>query len=161
MADLKLVEGADSSWDLSFDGNDLELTDDLETAVLISLMTVARAKKSDALPDGSDRLRGWWGDAHQEISGDKTGSRLWILSREKLTDAALPRLRQILQEALAWLTVDGVASAVVVECAIYSLEVVAVRITIEKPRGVSSQFEYFLNWEAQAIARPIQPVEVV
>lgn len=92
---------------LSFD---LATGDPLVRAVLMSLFTWARARPGDVLP--ADRKMGWWGDTYPTVTGDRIGSRLWLLSREKLLPETMRRAREYAQEALAWLVTDGVAQRV-------------------------------------------------
>lgn len=160
MADLKLVQGSDKYWDLDWDAEagDLVITDALENSVLISIMTVARAEPSDVLPDNTDRRRGWFGDAYLENPEDTTGSRLWILSRSKLTAKILPQVRQLFAECLEWMVQDGVATSVRVQVAIYTSEIVAVLIQITEPETGAEVFEFFYNWEAQKLARDFEEV---
>jgi phage gp46-like protein len=158
MADLKLVQGADDSWDIDWDdlAGDLVLTDDLETSVPVSIDTIARAQDGDDIPDNTDRRRGFWGDTFLETPEDTTGSRLWLVSRSKTVATILPRVRQLFEECLAWLVLDGVASAVRVQAVLYTSEVIAVRISIVRPDTGDRQFEFFYNWEAQKLARTFE-----
>lgn len=110
MTDLKLQWLADEfSADLVVADNDLATTEDLDTAILISLFTDKRAPDDAELPDG-DR-RGWWGDSFPEIEGDEIGSHLWLLERETQTQAVLERARLYAREALTWMLDDGVLQA--------------------------------------------------
>ena len=96
-------------------GNQLDIDDGLESAIIISLFTDRRAAADDVIPDGTANRRGWWADAYAAIDGDQIGSRLWLLFREKDTVEVVVRAREYVQEALAWLLDDGVASQVIVE----------------------------------------------
>lgn len=96
-------------------GQGLDTSEDLPTAVAISLFTDRLAEPSDALPFAGDR-RGWWGDSFPAIAGDMTGSRLWLLSRAKSTDALPLTARGYILEALQWMIDDGVAAAIDAEC---------------------------------------------
>jgi phage gp46-like protein len=62
----------------------------LQGAVIIALGTDALADVSEILPnlDSTDR-RGWWGDmdAEEIWGGWPVGSKLWLLSRAKITDS--------------------------------------------------------------------------
>jgi len=106
------------SWDGELMTGDVQLgrsglvrDDGLTTAVLISLFTDRRAKADDPLPDGNDR-RGWVGDAISPVDGDRIGSRLWLLRREKQTEETRRRAEEYAREALAWLIEDGLAARV-------------------------------------------------
>ncbi len=98
--------------DLALDDRLLRDDDSIETAVVISLFTDRRAEPDDELPAGETDRRGWWGDALAQNEGDRIGSRLWLLKREKQTTETLNRAREYAREALAWLIEDGVASRV-------------------------------------------------
>ncbi|MCL2430286.1 MAG: phage GP46 family protein [Alphaproteobacteria bacterium] len=77
---------------------------DLETAVLISLFSDARADDDDRLPGSADDKRGWW--------AGPIGSRLWLLTREKSTNDVRLRARDYCREALAWMIEDQVADQI-------------------------------------------------
>ena len=91
-------------------GADLQAEAGLDTAILISLFTDARVRE-DELPPGHTWRRGWWGDGVED-EPDITGSKLWVLRREKATQEVLVRARGYIREALAWMLRDGVAVAV-------------------------------------------------
>ena len=101
--------GAPPSFDWQLDTPSLEEDNGLETAIIISLFTHRRANDDDVIPDGSDNKRGYWGDAYSDIESDLIGSRLWLLFREKDTQAVVNRARDYVIEALQWLIEDGVA----------------------------------------------------
>lgn len=148
MTDLALIWDADlMTGDLAMAGADLATDDGLRTAVLISLFTDARAQADDVLPAETDDRRGWWGDFAPEVEGDRIGSRLWLLVREKRTPDLLVRAREYAEEALAWLVEDGVAAAVAVEAMLYGSAGVALGVTITRPGGPArSRFDFV--WEA-------------
>ncbi|MGA5655269.1 phage GP46 family protein [Rahnella contaminans] len=108
MTDIALI-WKDGHGDIVQDGTDLLTDDSIETAVIISLFTDRRAEPGDALPDGSDNRRGWWGDTYSQTL---IGSRLWLLSREKQLSSVLLRAEQYAAEALQWLLDDELAAAV-------------------------------------------------
>ena len=145
MTDIALL------WDQQLGGCDFGLfdgqltTDDgLDTAILISLFTDARARADDAIPDGDDP-RGWWGDAFT-AAGDETGSRLWLLSREKQTASVLERARSFAREALSWLIEDGVARTVDVTVEAQPNDRLAIGVEITRPTGPARlRFVYIWN----------------
>jgi phage gp46-like protein len=91
--------------------------DGLTTAVLVSLFTDRRASADDVPPDGTGDRRGWVGDVLSTVPGDRAGSRLWLLAREKQTEETRRRAVEYCREALAWLVEDGLAARVDVEAA--------------------------------------------
>lgn len=134
MADIAWTWDADKSFDISLCCNDIPLTDSLQSAVLISLFSDARAPDDVELPAGEDR-RGWWGDNYADIEGDADGSLLWLLRREKQTPQVLQRARTYARQALTWMLDDGVARQVDIEAEWQALGVLALGITITDARN--------------------------
>lgn len=105
--------------DLEVGPNGLMKDTTLSTAVIVSLLTDRRAEPDDRLPVetprtgsiGPDR-RGWCGDALSEAAGDRIGSRLWLLVREKQTEETRRRAETYILEALQWLVTDNVVSLI-------------------------------------------------
>ena len=87
----------------------------LGTSALISLFTDRRAGGDDGLPPAE--RRGWVGDVLAEVPGDRYGSRLWLLKREKQTEETRIRAEEYAREALEWMVDDGLVSAIEVEAA--------------------------------------------
>ena len=136
MTDIAIV------WDEARTTGDWQLTGDgglltapaLETAVMVSLFTDARALPEDRLPPGEDP-RGWWGNA---LGGDPIGSRLWTLRRAKREPETLRRAEDMVREALAWLVADGVASRVEVACEWRTATRMGATIDIHQPTGTAA-----------------------
>lgn len=82
---------------------------DLATAALISIFTDRVADPDDAIPDGSEDPRGWWGDVGQDRP---IGSKIWLRMREKQTPDVLALVKSDLIEATKWFVDDRVADAV-------------------------------------------------
>ncbi len=91
------------------DGLNLDTDEGLETAVLISMFTDARAKDSDAVEGDK---RGWWGNAYLDPAGE-LGSRLWLVTRSNLTTASLKLVESYCVEALQWMITKKIAASVV------------------------------------------------
>lgn len=90
-----------------------DMTDSLSRAVVISLFTWQRASQSDEV-DNEQRM-GWWGDTFAENKGDKIGSKLWLLLRQKITEETLNRAQEYAYESLKWLIDDGICSDITVD----------------------------------------------
>ena len=129
--------------DCGMEAGDLVAENTLRTAVILSLFLDRRANDDDILPNGSDDRRGWWADTVAPMtdygigggsaSGDRIGSRLWLLSREKQLAGVLERARHYAEEALAWLVEDGVATAVSVTASSPRSGWLALEVTITLP----------------------------
>jgi len=148
----------------------LETDHDLQTSVILSLFTDASARVDDVLPDMTDDRRGWWGNTGPV--GDQPappegamGSRLWLLAREKATDATRQRACEYAAEALAWMTADGVASRVDIQARWLDAQgfppgYLGMRIRILRQDGTVYDMRYAWAWDqlflptAPAIAPP-------
>lgn len=119
--------------DLLINGRPSEISifasDELARSVMISLFSWARAHDDDEV-EGRRRY-GFWGDTYGD-PGERTGSRLWLLRRQKVTATAIERAREYAQEALEWLIQDGVADAVSVTAERDSLDRVDLGVTITR-----------------------------
>jgi len=157
MTDLALV--ADETGlntfmvDMAIADNDLVTDDGLETAVILSLFVDRRAADEDVLPPGMTDRRGWFGDAVPIVAGDKSGSRLWMLMREKLTTETVTKAREFAEEALAWMVDDLVAEEVTVETSNPAPGLLAIAIDVKKPGTDPIRFAYNLTWAAQKLRR--------
>lgn len=81
----------------------------LHRALLISLFSDRRAEVDDELPfDDGDR-RGWWADAFNAFP---IGSRLWLLTRAKVTNETANTARDYIVEALDWMIQVGLATSI-------------------------------------------------
>lgn len=96
---------------LFIDGKEVSAAIDnsLYRAVIISFFSWMRADDSDDY-DGS--AYGWWGDSLSKIAGDKTGSKLWLLLRQKITDEVLMRAQEYAEQSLQWMIDDDLCSSI-------------------------------------------------
>lgn len=98
----------------------LELEDTLQTVIVISLFTDARAGVDDVLPLNVTDRRGWVGDdfltadAAETFDADNWGSLLWLYYIGKANVDVLEMARFAAKESLAWLVRDGIAERIVV-----------------------------------------------
>jgi phage gp46-like protein len=132
---------------------------DLETAVLLSLLTDASALPDDVLPDLSGDRRGWWGN-WQRPDDVVLGSRLWLLTRAKSTEETRQAAEGYAEEALAWLVTDGVAGQVTVAAAYLDSPPSILGLTIQIDRGPNLAPLYAWVWE-QLAAAGVAPTAIV
>ena len=138
--------------DCGMEAGDLVAENTLRTAVILSLFLDRRADDDDILPNGSDDRRGWWADTVAPMteygiggglaSGDRIGSRLWLLSREKTLPEVLRRAHDYAFEALIWLVDDGIARAVDVDATMPRPGLLALAVKIFLPDGQDRNFTY-------------------
>jgi phage gp46-like protein len=136
--DIKLLTG------------DVAPDDGLETAVLISLFSDARANEDQiAAIDRDGDLRGFWGDLQ---GPDKTGSLLWTIKRAKQLASVLAAARSYAAASLQWLVDDLVADRVEVRTSYPSRGWMLLEVFIYRP-GASNPvvFRYNYEWAAQII----------
>lgn len=128
-------------------GHNLDTDEGLETAVLVSLFTDARAQESDDLDPRQDR-RGWWGSIYLDDPSE-LGSRLWLLLKGKLTTAALTQCAEFAKEALQWL-VDGKIAAsvdVTVTRLLGKRDVALMNVAVQRKTDSAPRFQR--AWEVQ------------
>jgi len=119
----------------------------LRDAVWMSLHSDRRAADDDALPDtGGDLVYrgGWWADTY---SGEKFGSRLWLLRRSAVTSEAINQTREYAIEALQWMIDGGLAVRVDVITERRGIDGVAMAITIYRVDGRTETIRYDDLWE--------------
>lgn len=132
--------------DLALLDGDLATDDGLRTAVALSLLCDRRAEPDDTIPDGTDNRRGWWADAIADLDGDRWGSRLWLLAREKDLAEVRRRAEAYAEEALGWLLEDGVASAVTVTAETVDRDVLWLAVEILRGDGSRLADRYQYVW---------------
>ena len=90
----------------------------LHQAVILALFADARAQASDGDPLADGNPRGWPGDHFRPTDQAAVGSRLWTLSRARLSDETARKAQDFADEALAHLVTEGLCSRVAVTTAI-------------------------------------------
>lgn len=100
----------------------------LVRALIISLFSWRRANPDDDVDD----VMGWWADTYNQ-DGDLTGSRLWELLRQKITQTTLAAAEEYCREALEWLVTDGVASEVTAAAERSGFDQVDIVVTVQQP----------------------------
>lgn len=114
----------------------------LPRAVIISLFSWRRANPDDNAPIPM----GWWGDTYPTVTGDRTGSRLWLLGREKVTNNTLNRARDYAIEALQWMIDDGVAARIDVESRRSGMDEAQLDIVIYQRDGTTWNMRFDEYW---------------
>jgi phage gp46-like protein len=129
------------------DGENIDTSELLNTAVFISLFTRRRALNDDVLPEPLGHREGWWGDAYPEVDGDLIGSRLWLTGRGKITSSTMNDIRVYAEEALQWFIDDGIASSVVVEVEHHRDDIIAFKVEMALTTGARWSEVYTAHME--------------
>lgn len=147
--DVRMIDPETLEADLQLEAGDLARELTLRTAVMLSLFSDARATPVELSRYGDDDPRGWWGDLLAQVDGDRWGSKLWLLEREKQTDETLNRAREYAFDSLRWLSEDGIAERVDVEAAWmdrldprFPRGFLGLGISIEKPAQPDERFAF-------------------
>lgn len=148
MTDIALRPGFDGRIDIQLQDGDLVADDGLRTAVVLSLLTDRRANPGDVLPDGSGDRRGWWADMLARAGGDRFGSRLWLLSREKNLAEVRRRAETYAAESLEWLREDGIANTIEVEAETVATDRLGMKIRIIRSDGQAIEETFNNLWES-------------
>lgn len=143
-------DAAEFDADLTLTNADLTIETGLLTAIVLSLFSDARARPDDPLPVPGEPPRGWWGDLLAEVANDRFGSRLWLLSREKVQPSTLARAIEYAREAVQWILDDQIAQQVEVTGEWQQIRgeavptVLALQVSVWKPdlAKVAYQFRY-------------------
>jgi phage gp46-like protein len=120
----------------------------LQVAVELALFTDLRASTEEIRQfqiGQSDRMskRGYWANTFKNVP---QGSKLWLLTRAKRTQATLTRAITFSKEALQHLIDDGIV-ANITPSASFSGEALILIIGITKPDGQGIEFKWQFTWE--------------
>lgn len=141
--DLQLTQRG-SLYDIDIDPEtgDFLLTDSMDTALVVSLFSDARAT-ADEVQEAGNR-RGWIGDVSAEVPERIFGSKLWLLEQSPLTTVTAAEARDYATQSLNWLIEDGASEDVSVD-ATPSNGNIDLSITITAVDGVTSSL-FFNLW---------------
>jgi len=120
--------------------------DSLVSLVVYCLFTDARAKDDDELPSGTDK-RGWPGNTYSEFGW---GSRLWLLSREKITTQTIHDAKSYAEEALTPITDNCLAKRIEVSATRTSRDVITLSISITLNDNTTQEYQATLSWNTAA-----------
>jgi phage gp46-like protein len=140
--------------DMAIVDGDISFGDELESMVMVSLLTDARATAEEyeqaslslvENPNNVIKLNGWWGDTYSSIQGNQIGSKLWLNARQKTTNDVRILTEQWAEQSLQYLIDDGIASAVGATAG-WDKDVMNMNIQITKPDGTLEDFRYQFVW---------------
>ena len=116
--------------------------DPLTRAVIVSLISWRKAEPDD----NPVQDNGWWGDSFPTVQNDRIGSRLYLLSREKLTNKTPLKAREYISQALKWLVDDGVAVRVDVTAERTGISTLSASVVISQADGNRATYSFNDLW---------------
>lgn len=134
-----------SRGELTVTHDGLTLDEGLVTLVLICLFTDTRADDDDVIPDNSGDPRGWPGDTFSTLPW---GSKLWLLDREKLTEAVRQRVEDYASLAMQPLLRAGYARTASVTAVISGADRINFIVILSRPDKTQLRIEISKRWEA-------------
>lgn len=139
--DLKLARKVTLGglYDLSITNGELDLIDNFDTSLQMSVYAERRADASEILP--AYQRRGWWGNETSNLLDFQIGSKIWVLSQARLDQTVLNKIVNYAQEALQWLIDGGYLSKVEVSAA--QINEKSIRLAIQlfrSPDQIESRF---------------------
>ena len=167
MTDVRLGEFASyqaMTMDWLLDEDVLDEREELATAVRVALGTDALVSADDVLPDPDSTDRGgWWGDmdAEEIWNGWPIGTKSWLLSRAKITQApsregsTLDRAKRYTEQALQHFVDLRMASQIEVQAVRTELQRIEVRARIYRGPLAEIDLRYQVLWEE--VREPIGP----
>lgn len=146
--DIKLTQGSDGVYDISFKNGDFALESGLTTSMM---MTCYCQKRDDTIED--PRSRGGWAGNQLNQDGFEQGSLVWTLFQARADEDVRNLAQNYLEEAFQWYLDTGIAKELNVEVFLDNEKMTA---TITITRNDDTQFvQYYDLWfetikEAQA-----------
>jgi len=141
--DLKLNDAA-GYYDISIGSTgDFELTDALDTSLLVSFFAEQRADESEVAEP--ENRRGWWGNLFSTREDFEIGSKLWLLYQSTNSQLTLNNAIDYTRKAYQWLLTYNYADDVVVT-GTQSTSTLSITVKIIKDSDVITQKTFDL-WE--------------
>lgn len=131
--DIEVIQNEFGKFDISFAENgDFSLTSGFDTAIAMSIFCERRALPNEV--PVSSRRRGFWGNVASLLEGFEIGSKIWLVRQERLTEETINKIKDYLNQGLAWFVSEG--WAVDVSTSVVAIDgIVRIDVTIERPNG--------------------------
>lgn len=128
----------------------------LHTAILLCLMTDARAGEHDNITDGSNDPRGWAGD-NLDTDLAPLGSKLWLLRRRELTQEVADMSVVYATQALQTLIDQGAVAEFKISAApIFEEGRLELYVEAYKRSGDRvASMDFWLMWESKNVRNPL------
>lgn len=135
--------------DLGIQDGQLIVADDLNTLVLTSEFSDARAETEDPIDQLNPEIRGFWAEVLMAVNGRRWGSKYWIYRRNILNNDTVNGVNDAGKDCVKHLKDNGVVDTITVETERQGGDRIAQQITYTEP-GQQEQIRVtFRNlWDA-------------
>lgn len=107
--DFKFKQDEFGNWDIDFANGDIEMTQGLDTAIYLSIISENRASASQ-IKDARLR-RGHFTNEFNNIQNSEVGSLVWYYSGQVVnTDSNVSLIQDAITDCLSWILDQGIAS---------------------------------------------------
>lgn len=125
---------------------DILTEDTFDTAIIVSLLTDARADESEVLE--SHQRRGWIGN---EVTPDfEIGSKLWLFDQSKLTATVMNQVADAAQDGLQWFVDDDLLVAISTEVTV-TVDSIRLVVNLQRENGMVDQ-RFFELWQKTGVS---------
>jgi len=132
--DVKLITDSSGAYDVDIGQNgDLVISDDMSTALTVSLFSDARTTAEQI--SQPEKRRGWLGDNASPVQDRLYGSTLWLLEQKRLLQSTLNDAVNSVNLALNWMIEDGILQDVSVTGSISGTSGIVLEITLTTLSG--------------------------
>lgn len=113
--DIKVARSAalKGLYDIPIVNGELELVDNFDTSLQMSVLCERRADGSEVL--STENRRGWWGNTISTILGFEIGSKIWVYHQSRLDQNVLNKIVNEAVNATNWYISEGYLDKVDVE----------------------------------------------
>jgi phage gp46-like protein len=143
-SDIKLIQDDSGIWDIDFADGDFKLTDGLDTAVYMSVLSDKRA----SITEVKDPIlrRGHFTNEFSDVEGYQVGSKLWLYTDQaKNTEENELLIENSVTDGLKWMIDDNIISKSQV-VVIRGLGRVNIEVNLtNKTREESNYYNMFIN----------------
>ena len=138
MQDVYIRKNNDGYYDIAFENGNIKGVDGLESAILVSLFTDARASSGDV----RDPLmrRGWLGNILNE-DNRQLGSTLWLADQARADQNTANFLKREVKNCLNWMLEDGIIKYMSIATEIISSYTIKISINLVNNSGASEQYK--------------------
>lgn len=135
--------------DIKIKNGQFIVEDDLNTLVLTSQFSDARAETDDPVDPLRPEKRGYWGEFLMAINGRRWGSKYWLFIRNTVNSETVNSINVTGKSSVQHLKDNGIVETITVETERQGIDRIAQQITYKEPEAETATRVTFRNlWDA-------------